>query len=86
MTQKRKYLDFIINLSNDEMEKMKTIDDFFGTWRTKNTYYQDCAISKTEAVNILHDDTIEKKPLDLLNYPNAITLSLTLTENDNGKT
>ena len=54
--------------------------------RTKNTYYQDCAISKTEAVNILHDDTIEKKPLDLLNYPNAITLSLTLTENDNGKT
>ena len=35
MTQKRKYLDFIINLSNDEMEKMKTIDDFFGTWTNK---------------------------------------------------
>ena len=29
MAQKRKYLDFIINLSNDELESMKTIDDSF---------------------------------------------------------
>ena len=34
----------------------------------------------------MHADTIEKKALDLLNYPNAIALSPTLTENDKGKT
>ena len=44
------------------------------------------SVKLSEAVNILHADTIEKKALDLLNYPNAITLSPTLTENDKGKT
>ena len=40
----------------------------------------------SKAVNILYADTIQKKTLDLLNYPNAITLSPTLAENEDGKT
>ena len=88
MAQKRKYLDFIINLSNDELESMKTIDDSFWNMEEQRIHPIKTALSVklSEAVNILHADTIEKKALDLLNYPNAITLSPTLTENDKGKT
>ena len=88
MAQKRKYLDFIINLSNDELESMKTIDDSFWNMEEQRIHPIKTALSVklSEAVNILHADTIEKKALDLLNYPNAITLSPTLTENDKRKT
>ena len=88
ISQKRKYLDFIINLSNDELESMKTIDDSFWNMEEQRIHPIKTALSVklSEAVNILHADTIEKKALDLLNYPNAITLSPTLTENDKRKT
>ena len=87
IAQKRKYLDFIVNLRNDELENMKTIDKSFWNIDKHRIHPIKSALSVKlcKAVNILHADTIEKKPLDLLNYPNAITLSPTLAENDNEK-
>ena len=68
MAQKRKYLDFIINLNNDELEKMKTIDDPFWNMDEQRIHPIKTALSVklSEAVNILHADTIEKKAVDLL--------------------
>ena len=87
MAQKRKYLDFIINLSNDELENMKTIEESFWNMDEQRIHPIKTALSVKlpKAVNILHAHTIEKNALDLLNYPNAITLSPTLMENEDGK-
>ena len=66
---------------------MKTIDKSFWNIDKHRIHPIKSALSVKlcKAVNILHADTIEKKPLDLLKYPNAITLSPTLAENDNEK-
>ena len=88
IAQKRKYLNVIINLSNDELGNMKTIDKSLWNMDKQRIHATKTAllVKLSEAVNILHADTIEKKALDLLNCPNTITLSPTLTENEGAKT
>ena len=63
MSQKRKYLDLIINLSNDELESMKRIDDYFWNMGEQRIHPIKTALSVklSDAVNILHADIIEKK-------------------------
>ena len=63
MAQKRKHLDFIINLINDKLENMKTIDESF--WNMDEQRIQPIktalSVKPSEAVNILHADAIKKK-------------------------
>ena len=56
MAQKRKHLDFIINLSNDKLENMKTMDE-----QRIQSIKTALPVKPSEAVNILHADTIKKK-------------------------
>ena len=71
MAQKRKYLDFIINLSNHELEKMKKINDSFWNMDEQRIHLIKTALSVklSEAVHILHADTIEKKSTGFIKLP-----------------
>ena len=71
MAQKRKYLDFIINLSNDELENMKTIEQSFWNMDEQRMHLIKTTLSVklSEAVNILHADTTEKKSTGFIKLP-----------------
>ena len=73
MAQKRKNLDFIINLSNDDLENMKTIEESFWKMDEQRIHPIKTALSVklSEAVDILHADTIEKKGLGFIKLPES---------------
>ena len=84
--KKREYLDFVTHLSKEEIKNMKTITASF--WETDEHSIEptktSLSVKLSEHLNILHADTIEqKKSLDLLNNPSAISLSPSLLARNN---
>ena len=79
--RRNKYINYIRNLSKSDLEDHQTL-------KTDMWYYKSDLSSVKKALslklpellpNIPHADIIEEKALDLLNIPNAITLSLQLS-------
>ena len=78
--RRNKYINYIRNLSKSDLEDHKTLKtDMWYDESDLSSVKKALSLKLPEFLpNIPHTDIIEEKALDLLNIPNAITLSPTL--------
>ena len=76
--RRNKYINYIRNLSKSDLEDHKTLKtDMWYDESDLSSVKKALSLKLPEFLpNIPHADIIEEKALDLLNIPNAITLSL----------